>query len=316
MIVAALFLAMQVASPQASPAQRAPGAPATQLQSGITVQPDTVTVGSHFVVSARVRAPGGSAIEWPTAPDTSETVEIVSSRAVDSTADSLATEETARWRLTAWDTGAVTIVFEDAVVTTPGGVRRVPLGASVYVRSVLPADTSLHVPKPTRDILAADPPWWRWVVLGLLVLALLALLVWWWLRRRRRRPGPPPVDAMQYAEREFARVERLGLLEAGERGRFVALMVEVVRDYLALRVPGAAPSLTSTELIRHLRTRRTMPVQRLATLLSEADLVKFARRAVTAERARELGQESRAMVREVEQVVKREQAASQSDKAA
>jgi hypothetical protein len=121
---------------------------------------------------------------------------------------------------------------------------------------------------------------------------------------------------MQYAEREFARVERLGLLEAGERGRFVALMVEVVRDYLALRVERAAPSLTSTELVRYLRTRRTMPVQRLATLLSEADLVKFARRSVTAERARELGQEARAIVREVEQVVRREQGAPQSEKAA
>lgn len=308
MIAAALLLAIQVASPQEATTAR--------LQSGITVQPDTVTVGTHFIVSARLRAPEGSTIDWPTAPDTSEAIEIVSSRAVDSAADSLATDETARWRLAAWDTGAITIVFEDAVVSTADGVQRVPLGARVYVRSVLPADTSLHVPKPTRDIFAADPPWWRWVVLGLLVLALIALLVWWWLRRRRRKPGPPPVDAMQYAEREFARVERLGLLEAGERGRFVALMVEVVRDYLALRVPAAAPSLTSSELIRYLRTRRNMPVQRLATLLAEADLVKFARRPVTAERARELGQEARSIVREVEQVVKREQAAPQSAKAA
>jgi hypothetical protein len=307
-IAAALLLAMQVALPQVGAAQG--------VQFGITVQPDTVTVGSHFVVAARVRAPEGSTIEWPTAPDTSETVEIVSSRAVDSASDSLATEETARWRLAAWDTGTITIVFEDAVVTTGDGARRVPLGASVHVRSVLPADTSLHVPRPTRDIMAADPPWWRWVVVGLLALALVALVVWWWLRRRRRRPGPPPVDAMQYAEREFARVERLGLLEAGERGRFVALMVEVVRDYLALRVQGAAPSLTSTELVKYLRTRRTMPVQRLATLLSEADLVKFARRPVTAERAREIGQEARAIVREVEQVVKREQTVAAPEKAA
>lgn len=308
MILATLLLTIQVASPQADATQR--------VQFGITVQPDTVTVGTHFVVTARVRAPEGSTIEWPTVPDTSETVEIVSSRAVDSTSDSLATEETARWRLAAWDTGTVNIAFEDAVITTPDGSGRVPLGASVYVRSVLPADTSLHVPKPTRDILAAGAPWWRWVVVGLLALALLALLVWWWLRRRRRRPGPPPVDAMQHAEREFARVERLGLLEAGERGRFVALMVEVLRDYLALRLDGAAPSLTSTELVRYLRTRRTMPVQRLAALLSEADLVKFARRPVTAERARELGQEARALVGEVEQVVKRERTAAPSEKAA
>jgi hypothetical protein len=59
-----------------------------------------------------------------------------------------------------------------------------------------------------------------------------------------------------------------------------------------------------------------MPVQRLATLLGEADLVKFARRPVTAERARELGQEARVIVHEVEQIVKREQAAAHTEKAA
>ncbi|MGQ0715136.1 MAG: DUF4381 family protein [Gemmatimonadaceae bacterium] len=308
MIAVALLFALQTTA-QESAAQR--------IQFGISVRPETVTVGTHFVVTARVRAPDAATIEWPTSPDTSETVEIVSSRAVDSMSDSVAVEETARWRLAAWDTGSVTILFEDAVVSTPDGEHRVPLGARVYVRSVLPADTSLHVPKPARDILAADPPWWRWVVLALLALALLALLVWWWLRRRRRRPPPTPVDAMRYAEREFTRVERMGLLEAGERGRFVALMVEVVRDYLALRVDGAAPSLTSTELIQFLRTKPALPSQRLWTLLSEADLVKFARRAVTAERAREIGQEARAVVRDVEQVIERQRAAQEhSGKAA
>ena len=296
-----LFASLQVAAAQ----------DAQRVQLGISVRPETVTVGTHFVVSARLRTPLGATIAWPTAPDTSETVEIVSSRAVDSTADSLATEETARWRLAAWDTGSITIVFEDAVVSSPDGERRIPLGARVRVRSVLPADTALHVPKPARDIFAARPPWWRWVALALLALALVGLLVWWWLRRRRRRPGPPPIDAMQYADREFTRVERMGLLEAGERGRFVALMVEVVRDYLALRIDGASPSLTSTELVRFLRTKPGLPVQRLASMLSEADLVKFARRPVTAERAREIGQEARAIVRDVEQVTQRQRVAQE-----
>jgi hypothetical protein len=287
---------------------------ASPVQLGVVVQPDTVTVGTRFVVVARLRAPLGATIAWPTAPDTSETVEIVSSRMVDSSADSLATEETARWRLAAWDTGTITIVFEDAVVTAPELEQRIPLRARVYIQSVLPADTALHVPKPTRDILAAQPPWWRWVLLGALALAIISLLLWWYLRRRRRKPPPAPVDAMQYAEREFARVERMGLIQAGERGRFVALMVEVLRDYLALRVPGALPSFTSSELIRFLRSRPEMPVQRLANLLAEADLVKFARRPVTAERAREMGQEARAIVREVEQKTAR--AAAAAEKAA
>ena len=311
MIAAALLLVLQGAA-QAP----ATDAAAQGVQLGIAVRPETVTVGTRFVVAARLRAPEGATIAWPTAPDTSETLEIVSSRMLDSASDSLRTEETARWRLAAWDTGTITIVFEDAVVTAPELERRVPLRAHVYGRSVLPADTALQVPKPPRDIMAADPPWWRWVALALLIAAVLGVLLWWYLRRRRRKPPPAPVDAMQYAEREFARVERMGLLEAGERGRFVALMVEVLRDYLALRLPGAAPSLTSTELIRFLRSRSDLPVQRLAAVLTEADLVKFARRPVTAERAREIGQEARLITREVEQVAARDRAMAEAGKAA
>ena len=306
MIALALTLLVQGAAPSAQPA--APDTGARGVQLGIAVRPETVTVGTRFIVAARVRAPEGATIAWPTAPDTSESLEIVSSRMIDSTTDSLRTEETARWRLAAWDTGTITIVFEDAVVTALDLERRVPLRAHVYVRSVLPPDTALQVPKPPRDIMAAEPPWWRWVALALLIAAIVSLLLWWYLRRRRRKPPTAPVDAMQYAEREFSRVERMGLLEAGERGRFVALMVEVMRDYLALRLPGAAPSLTSTELVRYLRSRSDLPVQRLATILTEADLVKFARRPVTAERAREIGHEARAIVREVEQVSVRDRA--------
>jgi hypothetical protein len=307
----ALLLVMQAQVP-------ASGTAAQGVQLGIAVRPETVTVGTRFVVSARLRAPEGATIAWPTAPDTSETLEIVSSRMLDSASDSLRTEETARWRLAAWDTGTIAIVFEDAVVTAMDLERRVPLRAHVYVRSVLPLDTAQQVPKPTRDIIATEPSIWRWIVLALLALLIFGLLVWWYLRRRRRTPAPIPVDAMQYAEREFTRVERMGLLEAGERGRFVALMVEVLRDYLALRLPGAAPSLTSTELIRFLRSRSDLPVQRLAAILNDADLVKFARRPVTGERAREIGQEARAIAREVETVAERDRAmaAAAAEKAA
>ena len=110
-------------------ARPAPAAPGVQL--AIVVRPETVTVGTHFIVSARVRAPEGATIAWPTAPDTSETLEIVSSRMLDSASDSLRTEETARWRLAAWDTGTITIVFEDAVVTAMDLERNVPLRAHV-----------------------------------------------------------------------------------------------------------------------------------------------------------------------------------------
>jgi hypothetical protein len=73
-------------------------------------------------------------------------------------------------------------------------------------------------------------------------------------------------------------------------------MLEVVRDYLAARYSAAPLSLTSTELLGALSGERAVPNDRLMRVLNEADLVKFARRAVTPERARELGREARAIV--------------------
>jgi hypothetical protein len=170
----------------------------------------------------------------------------------------------------------------------------------VFVASVLPADSAQRVPKPARPLYEfAAPVWWLWAALASMVIALL-LLWWWWRRRKRSRPVVLP-DPFAQAEREFARIEALGLVDAGERGRYVALVVEVLRDYLAARYAMAPLSLTSTEVLGALRGQPAVPNDRLLRVLNEADLVKFARRQVTADRAREIGREARAIVAEEHQ---------------
>jgi hypothetical protein len=123
--------------------------------------------------------------------------------------------------------------------------------------------------------------------------AILALVAWLW-RRRRRRPVPREAP-YAIAEREFDRVEAIGLLAAGERTRHVALMIEVLRDYLAAVVTGASVSQTSTELATAIRRAGLGAYARSAALLAEVDLVKFARRPLTADRADLLGSEARAI---------------------
>ena len=91
-------------------------------------------------------------------------------------------------------------------------------------------------------------------------------------------------------------IERLGLVDAGERTRYVTLVVDVLREYIAERVSGAPLSMTSTELLAVTQHARTLPHDRLLRILNEADLVKFARRPVSAERARDIGREARAIV--------------------
>lgn len=272
------------------------------VQYGISVRPDTVTVGQHFELLVRVRAPVGSTIEFPANPDSGASIEALDPRAISTFDDTAAVEQTARYVLAAWDTGSVHTTLGTVVVTVDGVRREIPIDSTtVYVQSVLPADSTLRVPKPARGILEARAPWWPWLVAALVALALILLLLWWWLRRRR--PAPAEIDAYTRAQQSFAHIDALRLLEAGERGRFVALNVEVLRDYLAARVVAAHRSLTSTELLHAMHDEPKLPDERLAPVLAEADLIKFARRPVSTERARELSREVRGVVQDVERAL-------------
>jgi hypothetical protein len=278
---------------------RAPQPPPITVQRGVTVTPDTVTVGEPFRLTVRIHAPLGATIEFPNGPDSGATVEALDSKQVRATPDSTAVDQTVTYRLAAWDVGWQPLRVADVIVKLDAQERRVSLGAvRVFVRSVLPADSAQRIPKPARPIFEFGRPWWFWLLMGLLALGLIGLFIWWWRRRRRAKPEAA-VDPYEEAERRFAHVESLELIEAGERGRHVALMVEVLREYTAQVIEEAAAALTTTELLVALRGTSRVPTTRLASVLSEADLIKFAARTVSADRARELGREARAIARVV-----------------
>jgi hypothetical protein len=269
-----------------------------QVRSGVVVAPDTVRVGDPFRVTVGVRAPLGATIEFSRTIDSASAVQSIDPVAVRTSPDTTAMEQYADYRVAAWDVGVQRIHVEDAIVRYNGAERRVPLVGSVFVKSVLPIDTAQRLPKPPRDVFEANPfPWWLVALLAAAAIA-IGLLIWWWIRRRRRPAPVVVVDPFERAVAEFQRIEGLGLLDAGERGRYVTLTVEVLRDYLAARYAEADLSLTSTELQRTVRTMPYVPTDRLTRLLTDADLIKFARRPVSTERAREIGREAKIVVSE------------------
>lgn len=273
------------------------------LQRGVVVEPQSVTVGDPFRVVVRVRAPRGSVIEFPQSVDSGLKVESLDPVSVQPGRDTSTVEQTAMYRMAAWDIGKLPIHFADIVVRQGDEVRRLPFDASttVEVTSVLPADSAQRVPKAPRALFEFGPPWWLWLLVALLAIGIIALL--WWLRRRRRMPAPPLLDAYALAQRAFARVEALELVASGERGQYVALTSDVLRDYLAREIENARSSFTTGELLSALRGDRRVPLTRLAALLHEVDLVKFAGAPVTADRARACGDESRAIVENVHTAV-------------
>jgi hypothetical protein len=279
-------------------AQRARSAQAPfEVRTGVTVAADSVRVGDPFRVTIGVRAPVGATIDFPRELDSTGAVQSLDPVSVRSSADTSAVEQYADYRVAAWDVGKQAIRIEDVIVKLGSATRRIPVnGATIFVKSVLPADSAKRTPKPPRDLFEVNPfPWWLWALLAAIAIGLI-LWYWWWRRRRREAKPIPAIDPFKQAEADFERIERLALIEAGERGRYVTLVVEVLRDYLAARHSRASLSLTTTELQRTVRELPTVPEGRLTRVLSDADLIKFARRAVSGDRARDLGREARAIV--------------------
>lgn len=270
------------------------------IRAGASVSRDTVTVGEAFEVRLRVRAPVGAEIRFPENPDTAGTVQARDPRTIVTTDSVQSLDQTAIYRMSAWDVGRQPIRLGDVVVlwsnASSAGERSVPVAnLAVVVRSVLPADSALRVPKPARPLWVVKPfPWW--LLAALLAAIAIGIAIWWWRRRRRGTAAPVVVDPYVKAQKEFSRLDAMGLVDAGERTRFVALAVEVLRDYLAARYADAELSLTSRELVGALRRSPAVPADQLSRVLHEADLAKFARWSLSEERARSLAREARNIV--------------------
>jgi len=319
--VRALSAALLIGAPGASAIAQgvAPNEPPTVVRAGVTVTPDTGTVGGPFVVKVRVQAPPGATIVFPAGPDTAATVAARDPRRLDTIpAPNGTVDVVATYRLSAWDVGPQPLQLGDVTVRDGAAERRVPLSTDrVFVRTVLPADTALRVPKPPRapvvDVSSVLVQWWPWLVAAAVVLTLVGwLLARWWHRRRNRRPTDDPYAR---ALAELDRLARLGLIEAGESGRLVALAADAVRDYLAARLPEASVSLTSSELLSVLAERAEVPRERLDTFLAHADLVKFAALGVGADAARTALAEARGIVDDTERGIKEREAREAAERA-
>jgi hypothetical protein len=297
-----VLVVLSLAAPSASMAQPAPRSP-FDVRLGVRITPDTVTVGQRFIVVVRVGAPRGSIVRFPeeldsTARSSALAPQLIGRPLVDSAVTGGSLIHSAAYRFTAWDVGPQPLGLPAIAVDYNGRIGYVSLATQqVFVRSVLPADTLLRKPKPARLPMQLPTIDWRPLIALLIALGIAALLWWAWRawRRRRNRPLPP----FEAAEREFARIEAMGLIAAGDPDRYLALMTDVMRKYLAARVEGILGSNTTAELLRG-----AAPIHHaapgLGDLLGRADLVKFARGHVTGAEAAELGARARSIVRSVE----------------
>lgn len=296
--IAAALAASVAASVAAAQSRRAP---VLQPQVTARISPESVGVGQPVTVELRVRVPLGAEVRFPVLPDSNEIVEPLDPRALRDASTATMLDRTATYRLIAWDTGQRPVRFGDITVTRDGAEVRYPVRLpALRVRSVLPADTTKRIPRPARELFTIPGGWWRLLV-ALAVILPLGWFAWRAWRRRRHAHEARGPDAAAVAEDGFAHAARLGLLEAGEHGRFALTHVDVMRRYLGARFPVAGPSRTAREVAEALVVVE-FPIlpERVAELLLRSEPIAFARSTVSADEAKRIAVEARAIVKEVE----------------
>jgi len=282
-----------------------PSTPAAggRVRFDVQIAPDSISVGDPFRLVIRLRVPAGSRIRWPRLTDSTADVVMQGEPATTDQGTRIGWQE---WRteyaLHAWNVGRIPVRLPPITVhlDEAGDSLLVPIDVVVPVRSVLPGDTSLHVPKPARDLFPRVTPWWtQWWLAVLLVAGLGALLLWRSRRARQRQTAPAPSEPHAEARRAFARLEALALAEAGEPGRAAVLALAILRAYLEARI-GVERSATSAELLVAVGGDARVPRDRLVSLMAEVDAIKFASRRIDTGRALELMADARALADEIE----------------
>ena len=90
------------------------------------------------------------------------------------------------------------------------------------------------------------------------------------------------------------------------------LMADVMRGYLARRVPRIRASATTRQIAEVLRSAPAVPYDRTLRVLESVDLLKFARQTMGREHAQAIGNESKAIVQAVETQMRQAEATARA----
>jgi hypothetical protein len=283
-------------SPEAGEALPADRQPTVRLEVG----PREAFIGDAVTWTAVVRHRVGDRVHLPAGADFGSFEVLEKSRGT-GPADGDWVEETLVVRLIAFEAGELVIPEQElTVVDVEGRIARLAAPeTAVAIRSLIanePEPALKPDTGPGERVFEEDYTllWILGALAAALLVALLTLLARWLLARRRPRlaPSPPPRPPEEIALEKLAALERSTLLAEGLHKEFHVLLSEALREYLGGRYGFYALESSTAEILAEL-ARDRLPrgaalFSRIRGLLTETDLVKFAKAVPPVEDSREL----------------------------
>lgn len=249
-----------------------------------------IFIGDQIQYTIKVDKPSGLRLSIPFFKDTlCKNLEILSGPVVDSSSQNGRTSIIEKYIVTSFDSGKYQLPPVFAESQGKDGLKRFFSDYSLLevIRvNIAPADTTskiYDIIKPYRAPVTVDEimPW-------VLIIALIAVAVWLIIRyirkHRKYKTGEEPVanpdPAHVIAFRELEELKAEELWQKGDVRNYYTRLTEILRQYLENRFGVFSLELTTAETLESLlRTgfRKDESYNQLKTVLTVADLVKFAK---------------------------------------
>ena len=160
--------------------------------------------------------------------------------------------------------------------------------------------------KDVKGPWSVSPDWFLYILAALLVIVIVGVLVFLYLWKRAK---PVEVQSEMVSQRQphaiayeqLNRIEGMNWVAQGEMKVYHTEISQVIRQYIAARYHIPALELTTQELLDRLGSE-DVPIELVQRLITNCDLVKFARYSPAKLEAHERLEEARRIVDETKQL--------------
>jgi len=226
-------------------------------------------------------------IKWPALPDTFNSLEIVEKGKIDTVQEGAHIKYKQTLLITGFDSGSFKIpAFAFNVQSPDRGNYTLYTDSFRLNVSTVPVDTTKPF-QPIKEIVEVKITWrdYIWLIVGAAIFLLLAGLVIFYFIRHKKTPIPafipkaPSESLEERTLRELAELDEQQLWQKDKVKEYYSNLTDILRTYLEERFSVSAKEQTTDEILQQVRRNPLMSpyYERLATILSTADMAKFAK---------------------------------------
>ncbi len=229
--------------------------------------------------------PATGRLEWASIPDTFNNLEIVERGKIDTVKTGGYTTYKQRLIITGFDSGLFKVPsFVFPIIATSGTPYTVQTDSFALLVQTVAVDTTKAF-KPIKGIMVVQGSWldYLWYLIGgfILLLVIIAVVIYFASRKKPVAPKPagPQETLQERTLRQLAELDAKQMWQKKQVKEYYVELTDIVRSYIESRFNTPAMELTTDELLSQAHQHPELQPHHniLATILTTADLAKFAK---------------------------------------